>query len=289
MVEWLRFRRRTGIPIAEFGGLRGAIRRTTLQRLTLGVAALCLLLGGTLAALRLPTQGQGSTHPRSGVVVLDVSRSISPGKMRDIRRVLEGFASPSQRLGLVFFADTAYELLPPGTPGTAIRPLLRFFKLIPIPGSGGYIRPITSPWDYSFRGGTQVSQGLTVARQALLRQGVPGEPVLVVSDLSDFQDDLSRLGKEITMLRRDHFPLRIRPIDATPANKQLFTRLAGRNVFTALSSVTGRSSGPTKTTATSGIAVALIVIGAVLLTVLGLNEFWCGRLQVPAAEPRSAA
>ena len=283
MAERLKLQRRAAIPIAEFGGLRAAIRRTTLQRLTLGLAAFCLLLGGTLAALRLPTQGQGTTHPRSGVLVLDVSRSISPGKMRAIRRVLEGFASPSQRLGLVFFADTAYELLPPGTPGTALRPLLRFFKLVPIPGSG-YVRPVPGPWDYSFRGGTQVSQGLTVARHMLLRQGVPGEPVLLVSDLSDFQDDLAPLGRQIAALRRDHFPLRITQIDATSPNRQLFTRLAGRRAFTPLTSVTGNSSGPAKTSATSGTAVALIVIGAVLLTVLGLNEFWCGRLQVPAAE-----
>ena len=283
MAERLKLQRRAAIPIAEFGGLRAAIRRTTLQRLTLGLAAFCLLLGGTLAALRLPTQGQGSTHPRSGVLVLDVSRSISPGKMRAIRKLLEGFASPSQRLGLVFFADTAYELLPPGTPGTALRPLLRFFKLVPIPGSG-YVRPVPGPWDYSFRGGTQVSQGLTVARHMLLRQGVRGEPVLLVSDLSDFQDDLARLGRQIAALRRDHFPLRITQIDATSPNRQLFTRLAGRRAFTPLTSVTGNSSGPAKTSATSGTAVALIVIGAVLLAVLGLNEFWCGRLQVPAAE-----
>jgi hypothetical protein len=281
--ERFKLPRRGAIPIAEFGGLRTAIRRTTLQRLTLGLAAFCLLLGATLAALRLPTQGQGIVHPRSGVVVLDMSRSISPGKMREIRKVLKSFASPTQRLGLAFFADTAYELLPPGTPGTAVRPLLRFFKLVPIPGTA-YVRPIGSPWDYSFRGGTQISQGLTVARQMLLRQGVRGEPVLLVSDLSDFQDDLSRLGREIAALKRDHFPLRIMQIAATAPNRQLFTRLAGRRAFTPLTSVTGSSSGPTRTTATSGIAVALIVIAIVLLAVLGLNEFWCGRLQVPAAE-----
>lgn len=288
MVDRFRLPRRGAIPIAEFGGLRTAIRRTTLQRLTLGMAAFCLLLGGTLAALGLPTQGQGVVHPRSGVVVLDVSRSISPGKMREIRKVLEHFASPMQRLGLVFFADTAYELLPPGTPGTAVQPLLRFFKLVPIPGTG-YVRPIESPWDYSFRGGTQISQGLTVARQMLDRQGVRGEPVLLVSDLSDFQDDLAPLGREIAALKRDHFPLRITQIDATPSNRQLFTRLAGRRAFTPLTSVTGSSSGPTKTSATSGIAVALIVIAVVLLAMLGLNEFWCGRLQVPAADSGRAA
>jgi hypothetical protein len=288
MVGRLKPRRRAAIPIAEFGGLRTAIRRTTLQRLTLGIAAFCLLLGGTLAALRLPTQGEGIVHPRSGVVVLDVSRSISPGKMREIRKVLKGFASPTQRLGLVFFADTAYELLPPGTPGTAVQPLLRFFKLVPIPGTS-YVRPVGSPWDYSFRGGTQISQGLTVARQMLLRQGIRGEPVLLVSDLSDFQDDLAPLGREIAALKRDHFPLRITQIDATPPNRQLFTRLAGRRAFTPLTSVTGSSTGPTKTSATSGIAVALVVIAAVLLIVLGINEFWCGRLEVPAADSGRAA
>lgn len=283
MVALLKSRRRAGIPIAELGGLAFAIRRTTLQRVTLAVAALCLLLGATLAALRLPTEGRGLAHPRSGVIVLDISRSISPGKMREIRKVLKHFASPTQRLGLVFFADTAYELLPPGSPGTALRPLLRFFTLVPIERTP-YIRPITSPWDYSFRGGTQVSQGLTVARRMLLRQGTHGEPVLLVSDLSDFSEDLGRLGQEIALLRRAHIPLRIQPIDAIPANLQLFTRLAGKRAFLPLSSLNAGSRAPTNTSGTSGITVALIVIGATLLVLLGLNEFWCGRLQVPAAE-----
>src|SRR5205807_2210327 len=114
-------RRRAGIPVADLEGLRTAIRRTTTQRIVLAVAALCFLLGAALTALRLPTKNEVLANQRSGMIVLDVSRSINATKMNLIRNLLTHFSAPAQRVGLVFVSDTAYELLPPGSSGPALR------------------------------------------------------------------------------------------------------------------------------------------------------------------------
>jgi hypothetical protein len=277
--------RRAGIPVAGLEGLRRAIRRTTLQRAVLGVAAVCLLLAAALTALRLPSKSEVLATQRSGVILLDMSRSINATKMTEVRTLLTRLATPTERVGLVFFSDTAYELLPPGSPGTALRPLLRFFTLVHVAPGSPKLHLIPTPWDDTFRGGTQISQGLEVARQVMLRQHVRGEPILLVSDLDAFTDDLQRIGVEISELRRDRIPLRVFPVDPTANDLVLFTRLAGKRAFLPLSSLghTGlRRSHPSAVPTT--ISGVLISVAVALLLALGLNEIWCGRLVVPAAK-----
>jgi hypothetical protein len=282
--------RRAGIPVADLEGLRAAIRRTTVQRAVLGVAAVCCLLAAALTALHLPSRSEVLTTQRSGVILLDMSRSINVTKMTQIRALLTHFATPTQRVGLVFFSDTAYELLPPGSPGTALKPLIRFFRLVRIAPGSRKVHLIPTPWDNTFRGGTEISKGLEVARAALLRQHLHHEPILLVSDLDAFTDDLQKIGNEISELHHEHIPLRIFPIEPTPNDRDLFTRLAGKRAFLPVSSLghTGlRRAHPLAVpTAISGV---LIGVAVALLLALGLNEIWCGRLVVPAAEPGETA
>ena len=282
-------RRRAGIPVADIEGLRAAIRRTTVQRVVLALAAVCFLLAAALTALRLPTKNEVLANQRSGVIVLDVSRSINATKMNDLRSLLIHFSAPSQRVGLVFFSDTAYELLPPGSPGPALRPVVRFFSLHHVAPGSPKLHLIRTPWDDTFRGGTQISTGLEVARQALLRQGASGEPVLLVSDLDAFTDDVPKVGNEIAALRSAHIPLRIFPVDATANDRQLFARLAGSRAFLPVSSLGHAALRQAKETAVpSTVSAVLIGIAVVLLVLLGLNELWCGRLDVPAAGAEEA-
>ena len=277
--------RRAGIPVADLEGLRRAIRRTTVQRVVLGAAAVCCLLAAAITALHLPTRAEVLTTQRSGLILLDMSRSINATKMTAIRNVLAHFATPDQRVGLVFFSDTAYELLPPGSPGTALKPMIRFFTLFRIAPGSRKVHLVPTPWDNTFRGGTQISKGLAVARQVLVRDHVHSEPILLVSDLDAFTDDLQRIGNEITKLHRDRIPLRLFPVDSTPNDQQLFARLAGKRAFLPVSSLghTGlRRARPAAVPST--ISGVLIGVAVVLLVALGLNEIWCGRLVVPAAE-----
>src|SRR5919201_6819057 len=149
------------IPFAGIGRLRTAVRRTTLLRGSLAVAAVALLVAAALTArhLRLPEQ---SLIPkgRSGVIVLDMSRSVNGSRLEEMRRALTRFAQPGQRIGLVMFSDTRYTLLPPGTPGTQLPPLLLFLRPFrQAPHSKKFSLP-ASPWDEVFRGGTRVCAGV---------------------------------------------------------------------------------------------------------------------------------
>jgi hypothetical protein len=282
--------RRAGIPVADIEGLRAAIRRTTVQRVVLAIAALCFLLAAALTALRLPTKNEILANQRSGMIVLDVSRSINATKMNDIRNLLTHFSAPSQRVGLVFFSDTAYQLLPPGSPGPALQPIVRFFSLHHVSPGSKKLHLIRTPWDDNFRGGTQVSRGLEVARLALRRQGSTGQPILLVSDLDNFTDDLPRVGEEISALRRAHIPLRIYAVDPTANDRQLFVRLAGTRAFLPVQSLGHAALRQAKKAAVpSTVSAVLIGFAVVLLAVLGLNELWCGRLDVPTAAAEDAA
>jgi hypothetical protein len=282
-------RRRSGIPVADIEGLRTAIRRTMVQRVVLAVAALCFLLAAALTALRLPTKNEVLANQRSGMIVLDVSRSINATKMNLIRNLFVHFSQPSQRIGLVFFSDTAYELLPPGSPGPALQPFVRFFSLHQIPDSKK-LHLIATPWDDNFRGGTQISTGLDVARQALLRQGLRGQPILLVSDLDNFTDDLPKVAQEISAMRREGFPLRIYAVDPSANDRQLFVRLTGSNAFLPVQSLGHAALRQAKEAAVpSAVSAVLIGFGVVLLAVLGVNELWCGRLDVPSPSVEDAA
>ena len=66
--------------------------------------------------------------------------------------LLRTLADSDQRLGVVVFEEQAYELLPPGTRGDEIRPMLRFF---------GTELPLVGPatlWSRSFLGGTSIGR-----------------------------------------------------------------------------------------------------------------------------------
>ena len=93
-----------------------------------------------------------------------MSASVYEGAMEE---TLQKMSSTGEKAGLVVFSDTAYELLPPGTPGRELLPILRYLKAT---GTGGQL-PI-NPWQ-DFRAGTRISAGLATARQALEREHVP--------------------------------------------------------------------------------------------------------------------
>src|SRR4051795_13660387 len=160
------------IPLASTAELAGPARRTVVLRIALAVALLVLALlasetgRSNAAAARGLLPGGGT-----GVVVLDVSRSIKPEANRTITNVLQQLIRSQTRLGLVAFSDIAYQLLPPGTPSRELRSLLRFFA--PGPPRPGPEGAPPNPWSSSFSGGTQISMGLTLAHDALIRAGNP--------------------------------------------------------------------------------------------------------------------
>jgi hypothetical protein len=99
-----------------------------VQRALLAAAALAAALAAFLAA-RDPEVGSQAFLPTdaNGIVVLDLSASISADTHLRIRSTLLRLAAGGASYGLVVFSDTAYEALPPGTSASELRRVARYF------------------------------------------------------------------------------------------------------------------------------------------------------------------
>ena len=221
---------------------------------------------------------------RSGVVVVDVSRSIGVSPERTLLRALKRLDSPDGRLGLVLFSDIAYELFPPGTPGTELRPIERFFR--PLKGrktsSGDPVFPVT-PWDDSFRGGTQISTGIKAAWDALKRDGIRNGAILLVSDLATEPDDIQHVAELGIAMRRAGVEMRILGLAPKPSDKALFGRIFGADSFVDEAPPVGVGGLAHRLRArlTAPLPWALVGAALGLLAALAANELVCGRLALP--------
>lgn len=271
-------RRPQVIPLADAPALRPAIRRTTIV-----VASLAAGLIG-LAAWSIVTSANVDARPRflppqtSGVVVLDVSASISEDTYARIRETLRRLVATESRFGLVLFSDIAYEALPPGTPAAELAPLLRFFRLRPQGASQSTAAlPVANPWTRTFTGGTRISSGLVLARQILERDGIRNGAVLLVSDLSDDRSDGPRLQDEILRYSKLKIPLRVVGLNALPEDARFFKQLLGDPRFVVPAQLPQEG-----TSGISGLVGdvprTLLALVLALLALLALNEHWAGRL-----------
>src|SRR3954464_11906490 len=140
------------IPIATTADLAPAVRRTLFLRIVFGAALIGLVIAATETGRSRAEAGRGLVPGGvGGMVVLDVSRSIKPDANRTITIVLQQLIASNARMGLVAFSDIAYELLPPGSPSSELRPLLPYFapETTPKPGA----EPTPNPWSGNFSGG----------------------------------------------------------------------------------------------------------------------------------------
>ena len=103
------------IPLANAARLARVARRTAIARALLAGLLVALVVAAAAAA-RNPDLRQQAFVPEgsSGIVVLDLSASISTDTYERIGTTLSELASGGGSYGLVVFSDTAYEALPPG-------------------------------------------------------------------------------------------------------------------------------------------------------------------------------
>lgn len=286
-------RRGPSIPLGADSGLLAAARRTTFVRVVLALGLVALLAAEVALARGVsPRHDAFVASGTSTVVVIDLSQSIPHGAFPTVGRVLRSLAKSNVPVGLVIFSDTAYELLPPGTPGRELRPLLRYFT--PLPGT----HPATvwdaefpdNPWSLSFRGGTHVSGALALARAMLLRDRIARGSILLLSDLEIPAQDVPPLTTVLAQIKRDAIPLRVVGLFPSSGASALFRRLAGDAAFRAQRDAVV-SSRLTRQPPPPGppVPVALIAIAAVLLVVLAWNEGWLARLPVPRTRGEAAA
>jgi hypothetical protein len=215
-------------------------------------------------------------------VVVDLSTSVDPNKYRRLSRVLSTLTRNNQPLGLVVFSDVAYAMLPLGTRGEELRPLLRFFQPPPTDQRGGRRTRgfgfLATPWSGSFRGGTRISHGLREARLELERAGVQGGSVLLVSDLDDSAFDLEALTRELVQYGRTGIDLRVVPLFPGADDRAFFARLAGADAFVANDELLANTALEERRTLAASFPLALLVAGGALLLLLAVNEHVGGRL-----------
>src|SRR5215203_6280071 len=165
---------RRPLPTSEPERLRPLARRTALLRAVLAAALLATLAVAVLVARSVdPRHAPLVPSGTTGMLVLDLSASVYEDAFGQTIRKL---ARAGEETGVVAFSDAAYELVPPGTPARELLPLLRFFN--PGAASSSATLPV-DPWQ-DFRAGTRISEGLKVAREALLREHARKGSVVLV-------------------------------------------------------------------------------------------------------------
>jgi hypothetical protein len=283
-----RFRRHSGprIPLSDAAGLARPLRRTRLVRIVLGIGLLACGAAAFALALDLREGRRGFLPAGSnGVIVVDMSASITPDSYRQVLNVLEDASRTGERWGLVLFSDNAYEALPPGTKGDALVPFTRFFRPLrrgqaaaePNAVPVGDVTLPSNPWAEDFTAGTAISSGLVLARRILYRDRPENPGILLVSDLATAQSDQVNLREVLTGIVRDRIPLRIVGLSPAAPDKAFFDDILRRDVVdVAPAPSSGR--GEPERISESELPRALALVCVLLLVGLTVNELWCGRL-----------
>jgi hypothetical protein len=264
----------TSIPLADAPALRVPGRITAATRIALaaaavGAVAVFLLVSrhpGTQTIVALPSDADT-------VLVLDVSASISSDTYSRIGGTLAALSRSGKRFGLVLFSDSAYEALPPGTPASALAPLVRYFTLQQPKVKGFAPTFPPNPWQTTFSGGTRISAGMDLAHRIALAGG-RHSTVVLVSDLDDNPADLTRLVTVLLSYRRDGVPIRIVGLNPSPADIAFFRRLIEPSLV-IVQAPTLTQALPHDRTPFPWTLVALACLAAV---VLAAREWWAPRL-----------
>ena len=273
------------IPFADVRSLLPLARRTTLVRVVVAIVLIALALAAVLVG-REPDVRESTVLPKrsNGIVVLDLSASISTDTYARIGASLRELTESGGRYGLVVFSDTAYEAIPPGTPSEALRPLVRYFTLQPARTEGFLPTFPENPWANSFSAGTKISTGLELARGVIIDEAAAEKPaVLLVSDLEDDPSDVPKVTSLALAYRREGIPLDIVALNPSPGDEQLYRGLVrGWGSYTP-----ARLRGERTETASRGsFPLDLAVIALAVALLLGAYELWSARLTW-ASRPRA--
>jgi hypothetical protein len=256
------------VPLADVRPLRRTARRTRAVRIGLALASVGAASVALAASLRTPADAMPLLPPGSdGIVVLDLSASVSASVNRRLAATLDRLANAGGRYGLVLFSDTAYLALPPRTPAVELRSFARFFR-VPAQDGGQLEQLPESPWSGQFSAGTQISTGLALALDVIRRDAGSPATVLLVSDLDDAVSDVEPLAAIAVEYRRENVPLRVVALDADPDDRALMTALLARPGDLLVAPDPGAVAGRPATA--DGRSVTLVVSAAVTAALLAL-------------------
>jgi hypothetical protein len=266
-------RRQQGIASHDLGELRRPILRSRILRGVLVLAAVSLLAAAAASASDLDSRERGLLPSGTvGVVVVDLSLSIANEDYTIVRDAFRRLVDENAPIGLVVFSDVPYELLPPGTPASELKPMLRV--LVP-PRFG----PPVNPWTTSFRAGTRVSTALDLARDILDRDEVENGSILLVSDLETAPDDVPMLARTVEAIRRSDYDLKVVAISPSSDARTIFEGLLQKDAFAA--PLDSDAPLPSASEVRSSLPTAVLVLGCLVFFALALHERFGGRLALP--------
>ncbi|HEX5029760.1 MAG TPA: vWA domain-containing protein [Gaiellaceae bacterium] len=274
-LRWASAGRVSGVDTHDVSAFPTATWRARILRAAFAVAAIMLVAGAAWSTRGLETQERGLLPSgTTGVVVVDLSLSITDKDYDTLRGAFRRLIDEDASIGLVVFSDVAYELLPPGTPASQLRPVLRL--LVP-PRLG---QPV-NPWTQTFRSGTQISAALQLAKSMLERDGVRHGSVLLVSDLETAPDDVPALTRVINSLKSSDVTLRVVGLGPSSDARRIFAGTFVNGVFDAPAAP---ASGETATEshARAALPIALLILGALSFVALAAHERFAGRLALSA-------
>jgi hypothetical protein len=237
-----------------------------------------LVVGAAIAVREPKATAQPVLPPSSGgMLVLDLSASITEDTYSRIHQTLLQVVARGGRYGLVVFSNTAYEALPPGTPASALGPLVRYFALPAASSLNGQPVFPVNPWSKSFTSGTAISAGLDLAWRIELAHGNRHPAVLLVSDLADDPSDLQRLTAVLTNFRARGVKLHVIALNPALADEEYFKRLIGSasGVIPAGLSSASAVVRPPATSFPTWIVVLTVIVAALL----AVNELQLARLR----------
>jgi hypothetical protein len=274
--------RRGAIPISDTLALRLPLIRTTIVRLALAAALVLLVFAAVWRASALNPRPLPFLDRRTTtIVVLDQSKSVYVGAYRRIAGLLRALATADAPVGVVAFSDTAYEMMPPGTHGSELMPLLRFYTK-GRPGETN-LDPDTgfpsSPWADVFSGGTKISAGIDLARSIVDRDRVRSATIVLASDLETASEDEPNLAQSLLLARRDpRVHLKVLPLFPIPDELQFFQKFVPPSAFIKPAQLRPHAVGAVHTRLLVASPWPLVLIGALLLLALAANETLCARV-----------
>ncbi len=178
--------------------------------------------------IRAPTAQPFLPAKAGGVVVLDLSASITSDTYSRIHESLQELVARGGRYGLVVFSNVAYEALPPGhaRPRRSSRSSATSrCRRHAVPGEQPTF-PV-NPWSDDFTSGTEISEGLDLARSIELAGHVRHPAVVLISDLADDPNDLQRLNTVLNEYQVEKIQLRVISLNADPSDLARFKGLIG--------------------------------------------------------------
>jgi hypothetical protein len=263
----------SAIELVDYPSLSRAAGRTRWLRLLAAGLALGLAVIALLAA---PSGSHPSAGllPRgaSGIVVVDVSASISWDTYARIASTLDRLRRGGGSAGLIFFSDTAYQALPPGTPVAELAAFQRFFEVNPPTQPGFQPQPPTSPWTDQFSAGTRISTGLGLALNVLQQEQLRKPVVLLVSDLNDDAGDLESLTSVSLAYRHLGVPIRVVGLNPSPDDARFIQRLLPQGGGIVSATLPGEKARGTQTGLPVGLIVVALVLAAALAAYLAVTE-----------------